>query len=436
MRLLTKKLGILGYGREGKSLEKFLQGRNVRDLQVFDEKLSEFPDFSDFGDREVLMRSPGVPLTHPALQNFKGQIIGTLELFLNLCATKKIIGITGTKGKGTSATLLHNIFSEANDTVYLLGNIGIPFFDEVTKIRSRDFVVAELSSFQLWDTPISPQVAVLLAITPDHLDTHTDFDEYLLAKRNILAHQRSGGRVLYNADCPHATELAEELIKPEQRWAFSTTQVLDKGMYLDDGNFVWRSEEGAKPEVVCSQELWQMRGEFNLVNALAAIATAKLVNVRNEPIETALQKWRGLPGRLQLIARHPERSVSFWNDTQATVPLATLGAVQSFTEPLILVAGGKDKGADFTVLAELAKQDNLKRVLLIGETAAALAKIFGKKALVVKDLAGVKKYLLDNLADEDHVLLSPACSSFDQFENIYDRGQQWQDLANEILREL
>ena len=234
MKLLTKRLGILGYGLEGRSLAQFLGDRKVRDLQIFDEHSTEYPDFTEALDRDVLLRSPGVSPHHPKLQTFAGKVLGTLELFLSLCPTKKIIGITGTKGKGTTATLLKNIFGEANDVCHLVGNIGTPFFDELPKMRSRDFVVAELSSFQLWDTELSPQIAVILGISPAHLDKHLDFEEYLEAKTNIFRHQRSGGRVAYFYDDQVTRELVEESVEAEQRWAFSLTTEVEQGCFVRD----------------------------------------------------------------------------------------------------------------------------------------------------------------------------------------------------------
>lgn len=436
MKLLSKSIGILGHGKEGRSIAAFLKSRNVRDLVIFDEKKSEFPDFSAIDDRDVLFRSPGIHPNHPALQNFRGKIMGGTELFLQLCPTKKVIGVTGTKGKGTTTALITSIFQEANDTVFWLGNMGHPFFDELPNIRTRDVVVAELSSFQLWDCEQSPQIAVVLGIMPDHLEVHDDFDDYVAAKKNIVSHQKSGGKVVYFADCPHASSIGESAPK-EVQYSFSVTKEVERGAFLRGEDIIWKSEEGE--EVVAHRGDISLTGEYNLQNILAAIIAAKLLNVRTEPIKMALQKFTGLPYRLQKIAVTKD-NITFWNDSYATLPPATIAAIQSFTEPLILVCGGSHKNLDYSELGEkIAKHKYLKAVLLIGKTGEiiekAIAHAGGSHAEVknVKDFSGVFKYLSKAASSGDHIALSPASASFDQFKNASDRGEKWNTEVNNFI---
>ncbi len=437
MKLLTKKIGILGHGKEGKSLSKFLESRRVRDLKVFDEKLEDFPNFTEIDDREVLFRSPGVSPHHEDLQNFRGKVISGTELFLQLCPTKKIIGVTGTKGKGTTSTLITRMFEEANDTVFLLGNIGNPFFDELPNVRTRDVVIMELSSFQLWDCEQSPQISVLLRITPDHLEKHGSFDEYVEAKKNIFLHQKSGGKVIYCADCPIVSELVQDL--PEETTIpISTKKELKKGAFLRNDELIWKTDEGE--EVIVTREEVKLRGDYNIENILAAIAAAKLINVRSGPIATAIHKFAGLPFRLQLVAATID-NIKFWNDSCATVPGATIAGISTFTDPLILITGGSVKNVDYTELGTtIAQNKNLKKVLLIGKTGSlikkAIEKAGGDKKLLLdtKDFATTFEVLKDIVQPGDNILLSPASASFDQFENEFDRGEKWNIAVNEFLR--
>jgi UDP-N-acetylmuramoylalanine--D-glutamate ligase len=439
MKLLTKRIGILGYGVEGKSLAKFLESRRVRDLKIYDEKNSDFPDFTEIGDRDVVIRSPGVSPHHDALQNFRGKVMSGAELFLQLCPTKKVIGITGTKGKGTASTMVYRIFEEANDTTYLVGNIGTPFFDELPNMRTRDVVVAELSSFQLWDCQQSPQIAVMLRISPDHLERHLDFDEYISAKKNIFLHQKSGGRVVYCADCETVCEAVSEL-DDETLFPYSMKKELEKGAFLRGDEIVWRNEEGEE-EVVATKEDVKLRGEFNLENVLAAIAASKLLNVRTIPAHTAIQKFTGLPYRMQLVAIS-RNGIQFWNDSLATTPSATSAGLSTFDEPVILIAGGFSKNTDYAPLGKtIADHKHIKKVMLIGNTGpeieTAIKKNGGKVEIeFAKDFADIFKKLKSDLKDGDNILLSPASSSFDMFKNEFDRAEKFNAAVNEFLKEL
>ncbi len=437
MKLLTKKIGILGYGVEGKSLTRFLESRRVRDLRVYDEKLPDFPNFSEINDRDVIFRSPGIPPHHPALLSFSGKVMGGTELFLQLCPTKKTIGITGSKGKGTTSTLLTKMFEEANDTVYLVGNIGNPFFDILPELRTRDVVVAELSSFQLWDCDQSPQIAVILRIAPDHLEVHKDFEEYIEAKKNIFLHQKSGGRVVYLADCPIASKMVSE-VSEEARIPISTQNELPLGVFIRDGVIIWKTVEGEE-EIAPLTDV-HIPGEHNLENVLAAVAVAKIINVRTVPIQTAIQKFIGLPFRQQLVAQS-RNGIKFWNDSYATNPIATIAALKTFTEPVILMVGGEEKNFDYDDLgATIAQHPYIKKVFTIGKTGdsirAAIMNNGGNAGKITEaiDIQTAFKLLTDIVAPQDHVLFSPGSSSFDQFENVKDRAEKWNAAVNEFLK--
>ncbi|QQS59907.1 UDP-N-acetylmuramoyl-L-alanine--D-glutamate ligase [Candidatus Peregrinibacteria bacterium] len=437
MKLLTKKIGVLGFGIEGQSVAHFLESRRIRDLIVYDENKPEFPNFSEVGNRDVLIRSPGVSPHHPALQNFRGKIIGSAELFFQLCPTKKVIGVTGTKGKGTTSTLISKIFEEANDTVFLVGNIGVPFFEVLPNIRTRDVVIAELSSFQLWDSEQSPQIAVLLRTNPDHLEKHLSFDEYLSAKRNIFLHQKSGGRLVYCADCPVVSQIAEEL--PEETLIpVSLQKELPHGAFRRGDEIIWKTEEGE--EVICEVGDIKLRGEHNLENVVAAIAASKLLNVRTAPIQTAIQKFSGLPYRLQLIAA-TRSGIHFWNDSCATTPSATIAGIKTFSqEPLILISGGSEKNADYNDLGKVIVEEKPKALILMGKTGVQIGDLAKKSGYDAKkihsgeNLEGVFAVLEKIIDSGDNILFSPASASFDQFKNEYDRGEKWNAMVNEFLR--
>lgn len=439
MKLLTKKIGILGNGVEGRSLANFLESRRVRDLKVYDEKIPGLPDFSHIDDRDVVFRSPGIPPHHPALLNFSGKVMGGTELFFQLCPTKKTIGVTGSKGKGTTSTLITRMFEEANDTVYLVGNIGNPFFDILPELRTRDVVVAELSSFQLWDCRQSPQIAVVLRVAPDHLEVHKDFEEYVESKKNIFLHQKSGGRVVYCADCPIASGMVTS-VPAESLVPFSTKKELPLGVFIRDEKIIWKTPE-LEEEIAPLTDV-HVPGEHNLENVFAAIAAAKLLNVRLIPIQTAIQKFTGLPFRQQLVAVS-RTGIKFWNDSYATNPMATVAALATFTEPVVLITGGLDKKFDYTELSRaIAENQFVKAVLTMGEAGPKISQMIAKygkthfKLIEAVDLSGVFRCLGEIIAPGDNVIFSPATASFDQFKDAKDRGEKWNTAVNEFLKKL
>ena len=437
MKLLTKKIGILGYGKEGQALVEFLKARRIRDLKIFDENLDEFPDFSDVSDRDVLIRSPGISPEHSELDNFPGKIFSSAEIFLQLCPTKKVIGITGTKGKSTTSSLVARIFDEANDTIFLLGGVNQPFFEKLPEIRSRDVVAAELSSFQLWNANSSPNIAVLLPISSDHLDSHPDLENYLEAKKNIFRHQKATGKTVFCADCPVCLQFAEE-IPDDKKIPFSLEKELDFGSFLRNDKIIWKGEE-EEIEVAKISEL-KLQGKNNLINILAAVAASKILNVRNTPLGFAVKNFSGLPFRFQLVGADSS-GTKFWNDSFATNPVATIAAIENLEKEnnVILIVGGKNKNFDFSDLGKnLANAKNVSNIFLIGETSEEIKKLIeksGKKNIIIaKDLEAVFKKLGTVLKKGDNILFSPGCASFDQFKNATERGEKFSQKVNEFLK--
>lgn len=439
MKLLTKRIGILGHGVEGTSLAHFFQDRRIRDLKIYDEKQEEFLDFDEISDRDVLFRSPGVSPRHPKLQSFRGKIMGSLDLFLQLCPTKKVIGITGTKGKGTVSTLIARMFEEANDTVFLAGNIGTPFFNALPNIRTRDVTILELSSFQLWDAQQSPNIAVLLGISEDHLEVHDDFEDYIDAKKNIYLHQKSGGKVVFDADCPIVHKLMSE--QDQNRGVpVSLEKEYDYGAFLRGEELVWKDEEGNE-EVICRTADILVPGRHQVKNILLAIAATKMINIKSDPVRISISKFRGLPHRLQLIAATRE-GMEFWNDSYGTNPAATKAAIEAMEKPTWLIVGGFSKKMNYDDLGKtIADAKHIQGVLTMGQTgktiadAAKKAGLPTKKIHDVKDFDGVFSALKKLAKDGEAILLSPASASFDQFKNVVHRGEEWSKRVNTFLRE-
>ena len=397
---------------------KLISGKNV-----FSEQL---------GDADLVVRTASLP---PRNIKTSGKIWSATNEFFDKCSAP-IIGITGTKGKGTTCSLIVSILRAAGQTVHLVGNIGVPALDVLPKIKKTDIVVYELSSFQLWDLEKSPHIAVVLMIEPDHLNVHTDFADYLNAKKNIRRHQRLGDVCLYHPTNKYSREVADtpldELLDKgddhgdtldfAQRYAIPD----DDQVYVQDGYFCVQNRQ------ICSTSHLRLPGAHNLENACAAMSavTELPITVANEQFAAGLESFTGLPHRLKFVAE--KNGVKYYDDSISTTPGSAIAALKAFTEPKILILGGSDKGADYTELAQEIARQQMRAVIVNGANASEIAEILRKEnvscqimqlematmPMVVETAAGL-------VQPGDVVILSPAAASFDMFKSYNDRGEQF-----------
>ncbi len=417
------KVAIIGYGTEGKSTAKYWlkQGHEVT-ICDRDEKVEVEPGLrsklgsnylDDLDQFNLIVRSPG---TSPFLiKTTKPVTSGTSEFLEKSPA--KVIGITGTKGKSTTASLTAAILEAAGKKAWLAGNIGNSPLDFLDEVKPEDVVVLELSSFQLMDVKLSPQVAVCLMVVPEHLDYHADFGEYTAAKGMIFHMQKPGDLAVYNASNTVSRELAE--LSAGSKLPYTKPP----GAYVKNGDFYFGEQK------IASTSTLHLTGDHNLDNACAAItATWNLIDGDVQAVTEALANFHALPHRLQKVAEFG--GITYVDDSIATTPEASAAAINSFKQPIILIAGGSDKKVDFSEWAKAVKDSAVKQVIAIGQTAEQLMQVF--------DEAGFKDYqkgpdtmvemvnLASKLAESgDIVLLSPGCASFGLFQNAYDRGDQF-----------
>lgn len=432
------KIAIAGYGLEGEENYKYWAAQGDADITIVDEK--ERPDrplpegvstmlgagvFEQLQDFDLVIRTAG-------LSPFKIQTNGKIWSATNEFFEKspaKIIGVTGTKGKGTTASLIASIFEAAGKKVWLVGNIGTSAIEALDRIGSEDIVVFELSSFQLWDLERSPQTAVVLLIEPDHLNVHKDMDDYVNAKGHIRLHQTDDDICIYHPTNHYSHQIATSNTRGQiLRYGIAD----DGGVYERDGEF-WQ-----KSEVICPTNLLQLIGAHNVENACAAITVARAHGLSIDAIEEGLKNFKGLPHRLEYVRKY--NGVDYYNDSFSSAPPATVAAVKSFEQPEILIVGGVEKGGEFSILIETLKdRSNIKEVILIGETrqklqaemqAAGLsAKVTVLDARTMQEIVG---YAVQVAAPGDAVILSPGTASFDMFKDFYDRGTQFRDIVNAL----
>ncbi|MEK7111985.1 MAG: UDP-N-acetylmuramoyl-L-alanine--D-glutamate ligase [Patescibacteria group bacterium] len=445
---MKNKVAILGFGLEGKdTLDYFLaKGASV---SIFDKKKESDLDLENIksevelfvGEKydlkllknfDLVVRSPGVYRYLPgiiAAEKSGAKITSAIKIFFKECPGT-IIGVTGTKGKGTTASLISEILKEGKKDVYLAGNIGIPYLSLLPKIKKRSTVVLELSSFQLIDMDVSPQIAVVLNITSDHLDWHKDLKEYVDSKKNIVKFQKKSDYAVINADYEIPKSFAKET---KAKVIFFSKAIPTNGCFVGGDEIILvRKDE----MVSLGKKHWPLlRGEHNLENITAAISVASLLGIDEEIIKKVVFSFKGLEHRLELV--DSVGGVSFYNDSFATGPQPTAAAVNSFEEPLALILGGYDKKLDYKELGEIiSKKKNVVLVVLIGQVAEKI-KIALKNAGFKGKISELGKSSMEKIVYEAFsntpkggvVLLSPAAASFDMFTSYKERGKKFKEAV-------
>lgn len=438
-----KKILILGLGIEGVSAANYF-GRDSQ-ITVFDDKPKQAQDPDVFKslkvkeisfyfgasfpkdlDFDFVVRSPGVRPDHKLVKKLKNSVLITsaTKIFFEKCPAK-IIGVTGTKGKGTTATIIYEILKDDGRDVYLAGNIGTPMLDILPKLNSRSLVVLELSSFQLIDLEKSPNIAVVLMIASEHLDWHKDTHEYREAKSAIVKYQIADDSAVINQDFEASRSLAA---KTKAKVFFVSTKKATSGVFVKDSKVV--SLILGQEEIIAARQI-RLPGRHNLQNVVAATAVAKILGASNASIRKVLKSFKGLKHRLQLAGEL--NGVKFYDDSFSTTPETTIAAIEAFKNPKILILGGSSKNSDFKSLAKIIVGDKtIKSLIVIGQekgtilSAVSYAGPFmGKIIEGAKNMQQVVSCAYKVAKPGDVVLLSPACASFDMFKNYRDRGEQF-----------
>lgn len=437
------KVAILGFGVEGQDAARYFinQGSTVT---ILDKKLKEELDTKDLDglaltwicgpnyleagleEFDIVVRSPGFYRYLPEIveaEKAGAKITSNTKLFF-LESEANIIGVTGTKGKGSTARMLQAALESAGYKVLLLGNIGEPMLDRIDDADTFDWVILELSSFQLIDLSVSPPIAVCTNITVDHLDWHKDKDEYVGAKENLWRHQKNSDFTIFNAEDQTLQSLSHNCTG-KIYWASLRTDP-GKGAYVENEHVFVEMEE--KIEVGTPSDL-QVVGEHNLLNSLLALSAAVAAGANEKEAWAGISKFKGYEHRLEVLGEKNE--ITYVNDSAATNPESTIAAINSFDKPIVLIAGGSKKGHEFGELAKEVVKKNIKAVLLIGETAKEIADELDRAGYtggVVSDFNSPEDAFkrAKELAEEGNiVLLSPACASFGLFKNYKERGERF-----------
>jgi UDP-N-acetylmuramoylalanine--D-glutamate ligase len=425
------KIAIAGYGLEGESNYRYYSANPSNQITIIDQNQPErklpvgvdavigedaFEKLSGF---DLVVRTAGLS---PRKIKTNGKIWSSTNEFFAKCPCQ-IIGVTGSKGKGTTASLVAIILEAAGRRVWLIGNIGKPALEIIDQIESDDLVVYELSSFQLWDLEYSPHIAIVLYIEQEHLDIHKDMTEYIKAKANITKYQNHQDVLIYNRFNDYAKDIASRSRARLVGYADNNSA------HVDNGSF-YHGEQ-----IICSTNALQIVGKHNFDNTCAAIDAVWEYTHDVSVIEVGIRLFKGLPHRLKFIRELD--GVKFFDDSIATTPNATIAALRSFSQPIVVILGGSSKGSDFSMLG---------RELVRGDVSAIIIGHEAEKITQACQVAGFSNYEImhqpkmteiveraKSLAKPGGVvLLSPACASFGLFKNYSDRGEQFIDAVNSL----
>jgi UDP-N-acetylmuramoylalanine--D-glutamate ligase len=444
MELNGKKFLVIGLARTGRECARFLAQRGASvlvsdrraaaDLKPEIESLAGLAIDYRLGSEEsvwldgvdYVVPSPGVPPENLLLEQAVTRAIPVLsevELAYRFFGAP-LVAVTGTNGKSTTTTLIGEMIKASGKSVFLGGNLGEPFVGALA--QSWDWGVVEISSFQLeWITEFRPRIAVLLNVTEDHLDRYASFADYCAAKERIFAAQTSDDVAILNRDDPLVWQMRNRIKARVISIGVSQTP---EGVFAADGEIVWR--ENATEERISLRRA-KLQGVHNLENMMAAVAAAKRAGVDTAAIQHTLDNFPGLEHRLEFV-REKDR-VRYYNDSKGTNVGAVVKSLASFTAPVILLAGGVDKGGDYAPL-ENGIKEKVRRLVLFGEAKEIIARALGAltETVMVDDIHAAVRDAAAHARPGDVVLLSPACSSFDQFRNYAERGKVFKSLVQQL----
>ena len=448
MEVKGKKVLVVGLARTGVAALQFLVKRGakvkVSEMKTAGELASTLAPLRGlpvdwelgqhtaafFTDVDLIVISPGVPMSIPALGRARGAgipILGEVELAYRFLR-RPLIAITGTNGKTTTTTLIGEMLRASGKKVFVGGNIGNPLIAYIEGPQDDDWVVAEISSFQLEGiVEFRPKVSALLNITEDHLDRYDSFSDYIATKARIFANQQKEDYALLNADDPIAGSFAQGM--EPQVILFSALRPVPFGSFLTREGIFFQGMNGTKEKYELSR--LKIKGAHNLENLMAAIAVGKMCGCPQEALQKAMNEFPGIEHRLEWVLRLD--GVNYFNDSKGTNVGSVVKSLKSFEEPVILIAGGKDKGGDYGPLKELIAR-RVKGMALIGEARERMFSALGSLTETAKlgTLEEAIHWAQSKAGPGDVVLLSPACSSYDMFNNYQERGKRFKEIIHHM----
>jgi UDP-N-acetylmuramoylalanine--D-glutamate ligase len=438
---MNKNIGVLGLGKSGIAVANlaaklgysvFASDSEMKKIEVLNEKvITEFGGHSDkILNSNVIVKSPGICSDIPILKKARQleiPILSEISFSLKKSRYRKIIAITGTNGKTTTADLTSKIVGASYKNSIVSGNIGYPLADKVLRTTEDTIIIIEISSYQLEDTPdFRADISVLLNIAPDHLEHHKTMNNYIKAKENILTNQRNKDLTIVNYD-NETCKVMSEKVKFSKVCFFSRNKSLKNGVFYNNGDIVIAIREKyivIKPKI-------NIVGAHNMENILAAVATSYIAGVNPGIIEEIISKYKGMEHRIEFV--RTLNGVNYYNDSKSTNVNSTKVALESFEKNILIIMGGRDKGFPYTPLRKSVSR-RVKSIFLIGEASDKIkSDLEGATVFVsASNIDNAVKQISRVAVSGDTVLLSPACASFDQFKDFEERGRIFKQIVNNL----
>ena len=430
------KIAIIGYGLQGASSYKYWRDGNsiticdqneIKDPPRDVELLIGEDHLKNLNDFDLIVRSPSV---HPRDivsangEQIKDKITTNTNEFFKVCPSKNIIGVTGTKGKGTTSSLITKMLEAGGKKVHLGGNIGTPPLEMLEAgINESDYVVLELANFQLIDLKYSPHIAVCLMVVPEHQDWHEDMEEYVTAKKQLFIHQTPSDIAIYYSDNEISKDIASSGEGVKIPYFENPGANINNELVVIDGRTICRTDEV------------KLLGRHNLQNICAAVTATWQIDQNTEAIKQVTTSFTGLDHRLELVREL--NGVKYYDDSFATTPESAIVAIEAFKDPKVIILGGSDKGAEYIKLANTVAGGNVKHAVLIGDTAKSIEQAlknegFSDYSFGSKDINEIVELCKEKSSPGDVVLLSTGCASFGIFKDYKDRGEKFKKAVQEL----
>ena len=465
-RFENKSILLLGFGREGQSTYALLRKifpSKVLAIADLNEEILENPlvrnddalhvitgagYLDHLAGYDIVFRSPGIPVWQmiSSASGFtdspselsqkclvpREKITSQTELFLE-CYSEQVIGVTGTKGKSTTSSLIHHILKTAGKDTLLAGNIGNPVFHFIDIITPGTQIVFELSSHQLEFLKVAPRIAVFLNLYQEHLDAYENYEAYQLAKINMVKFQQQGDYIIYNADDERVDSLVGPFLKNLRGFPFSLVKQPSPGGFSRDG-YVWFSDGKTELPVWKIHQDRFLRGEHNLMNIMAAVNVSMVCGIDTEMIQDGIGTFKGLEHRLEYVGEYGR--IHFYNDSIATIPEACIEAIKAVPGVDTLIAGGFDRGIDYSGLADFISRSDIRNLILVGAAGKRIMEYLllirhtGKKIFFISRFDEFKAIAFRETRPGHACLLSPAAASYDEFKNFEERGKRFRELVS------
>jgi len=447
--IADKKILILGFGKEGQStydlfrralpsqiitiadLDKEIEKKNPSLANDNNLNIILGESYLDhLNDFDCIFKTPGISLKDIDSPFDVEKITSQTDLFLRIFS-KQVIGITGTKGKSTTSSLIYYILSLKNSNVVLLGNIGIPPFTMLNKIDKETRILYELSSHQLEYITIAPHIAILLNLYQEHLDHYKSFEHYQLAKWNITLHQHSGDYFIYNSDDPLIIDLIEKNNLIRNYFPFSCQKSIENGCYLLEEK-IYFSKDNNSSCIHDSAKMPFLVGNHNLLNLMAAINVCKILDVPDNIIIEGIKTFKGLPHRIEYVGLY--NNIHFYNDSISTIPQAAIQAVEALKNVDTLILGGFDRGIDYSGLTDYLAKSKINNLIFIAEAGKRMLDILQidfpeiKNFDYVDSMESAVNIAMQKTQPGKICLLSPAAASYGMFKNFEERGDVFKIL--------